>query len=37
MADSTMYEAFVAQKEKGIPFSNHDEGDHDDGDVTAAG
>ena len=31
MTDSTMYEAFLAQREKGIPFSNPTEGDHDDG------
>jgi hypothetical protein len=33
MADSSMYEAFLAQHEQGIPFSNSTEGDHDDGDV----
>lgn len=37
MADSSMYEAFVAQREQGIPFSNPTGGDHDDGDVTANG
>ena len=37
MADSSMYEAFLAQREQGIPFSNSIGGDHDDGDVTAAG
>ena len=37
MTDSTMYEAFLAQHEQGIPFSDSTEGDHDDGDVTAAG
>lgn len=37
MTDSTMYEAFLAQREQGIPFSNSTGGDHDDGDVTAAG
>jgi TetR/AcrR family transcriptional regulator, regulator of cefoperazone and chloramphenicol sensitivity len=37
MADSTMYEAFLAQREQGIPFSNSTEGDHDDGDVPATG
>ncbi len=37
MADSTMYEAFLAQREQGIPFSNPTEGDHDDGDVPATG
>jgi TetR/AcrR family transcriptional regulator, regulator of cefoperazone and chloramphenicol sensitivity len=35
MADSAMYEAFLAQREQGIPFSTSTEGDHDDGDVTA--
>jgi TetR/AcrR family transcriptional regulator, regulator of cefoperazone and chloramphenicol sensitivity len=35
MADSTMYEAFLAQREKGISFSNTTEGDHDDGNVPA--
>ena len=37
MADSSMYEAFLAQREQGIPFSNSTEGDHDDGNVTATG
>jgi AcrR family transcriptional regulator len=36
MADSTMYDAFVAQREKGIPFSTT-EGDHNDGDVPTTG
>jgi TetR/AcrR family transcriptional regulator, regulator of cefoperazone and chloramphenicol sensitivity len=36
MADSTMYDAFVEKREKGIPFTNQ-EGEHDDGDVPAAG
>ena len=35
MTDSSMYEAFLAQREQGIPFSNSTEGDHDDGNVTA--
>ena len=35
MTDSTVYEAFLAQREQGIPFSNSTEGDHDDGNVTA--
>ena len=38
--DSTMYDAFLAQREKGIPFSTShegDEGDQNDGDVTTAG
>jgi TetR/AcrR family transcriptional regulator, regulator of cefoperazone and chloramphenicol sensitivity len=37
LADSTMYEAFLAQREHGIPFSKSSEGEHDDGAVTAAG
>ena len=37
MADSSMYEAFLAQREQGIPFSNSTEGDHDDGDVPETG
>lgn len=36
MADSTMYDAFVAQRGKGIPFSSPHEGDHDDGDAPPA-
>ena len=36
MADSTMYDAFLAKHEQGIPFTSQ-EGDHDDGDVPAAG
>lgn len=36
MADSSMYEAFLARHEQGFPFSNSTEGEHDDGDVTAA-
>ena len=35
MTDSSMYEAFLAQREQGIPFSNSTVGDHDDGNVTA--
>ena len=35
MTDSSMYEAFLAQREQGIPFSSSTEGDHDDGNVTA--
>ena len=35
MADSSIYEAFLAQREQGIPFSNSTGGDHDDGDVAA--
>jgi AcrR family transcriptional regulator len=37
MVDSTMYDAFVAQREKGIPFTTSHEGEHNDGDVPAAG
>ena len=37
MTDSSMYEAFLAQREQGIPFSNSTEGDHDDGNVPATG
>ena len=37
MADSSMYEAFLAQREKGIPFGSSTEGDQNDGDVTATG
>jgi AcrR family transcriptional regulator len=36
MADTSMYDAFLAQREQGIPFSNST-GGHDDGDVTASG
>jgi hypothetical protein len=36
MADSTMYDAFMAQREKGIPFTSG-EGDGNDGTVPAAG
>ncbi len=36
MADSTMYDAFVAQQEKGIPLTSQG-GNHDDGNVPAAG
>jgi AcrR family transcriptional regulator len=36
MTDSTMYDAFLAQHEKGIPFTSH-EGDSNDGTVPAAG
>jgi AcrR family transcriptional regulator len=36
MADSTMYEVILAQREKGIPFSSSPEGGHDDGNVAAA-
>jgi AcrR family transcriptional regulator len=36
MTDSTMYDAFVEAREKGIPFTSN-EGEHNDGDVPAAG
>ena len=36
MADSTMYDAFLAQHEQGNPFTSG-EGDSDDGNVPAAG
>jgi AcrR family transcriptional regulator len=36
-ADSHMYDAFLAQHEEGIPFTTTQEGEHDDGDVPAAG
>ena len=36
MTDSTMYDAFLEAREKGIPFTSN-EGGHDDGDVPAAG
>lgn len=37
MADSTMYDAFWAAREQGIPFSNPSEGDPNDGTVPAKG
>lgn len=37
MADSSMYEAFLAQREQRLPASNPSEGDRDDRDVTASG
>ena len=37
MTDSTMYDAFLARHEQGIPFSHPIEGDQNDGDVPAAG
>jgi len=37
MADSTMYDAFLAAHEQGIPFTNPKEGDQNDGTVPAAG
>ena len=37
MTDSTMYDAFLAQREQGIPFSHPNEGDQNDGHVPAAG
>jgi AcrR family transcriptional regulator len=36
MTDSTMYDAFLETREKGIPLTSN-EGEHDDGDVPAAG
>jgi hypothetical protein len=36
MTDSTMYDAFLAQREKGIPFTSH-EGGPDDSTVGTAG
>ncbi|HYZ69335.1 MAG TPA: TetR family transcriptional regulator [Mycobacterium sp.] len=36
MADSTMYHAFLEAREKGIPLTSN-EGEHNDGDVSAAG
>jgi TetR/AcrR family transcriptional regulator, regulator of cefoperazone and chloramphenicol sensitivity len=36
MTDSTMYDAFLEAREKGIPLTSN-EGEHDDGDVTATG
>ena len=37
LADSTMFDAFLAMREKGIPFSTPQRGGHDDSDVPAAG
>jgi len=37
MSDPSMYEAFAARREQGIPFSTTTEGDHDDGTVPATG
>jgi AcrR family transcriptional regulator len=37
MVDSTMYDAFLEAREKGIPFTTTQEGEHDDGEVPAAG
>jgi AcrR family transcriptional regulator len=37
MTDSTMYDAFLAAHEQGIPFTTPQEGDHNDGDIPAAG
>ncbi|WP_199178233.1 TetR/AcrR family transcriptional regulator [Mycobacterium hubeiense] len=31
MADSTMYDAFLEKRERGLPFTTSDEGEHDDG------
>ena len=37
MTDSTMYDAFLAAHEQGIPFTTPQEGDDSDGDIPAAG
>ena len=37
MTDSTIFDAFVAQREKGIPLAPSQQGDHDDSDVPTAG
>jgi hypothetical protein len=37
MTDSTMFDAFLALREKGIPFSTSQQGEHDDSDVPTAG
>ena len=37
MADSTMYDAFLAAHEQGISFTTPQEGEHHDGDIPAAG
>jgi TetR/AcrR family transcriptional regulator, regulator of cefoperazone and chloramphenicol sensitivity len=37
MTDSTMYDAFLEARDKGIPFTTPQEGDDNDGDVPAAG
>jgi AcrR family transcriptional regulator len=37
MTDSTMYDAFLAQREKGIPLTTTQEGEQDDGHVPTAG
>ena len=37
MTDSTMYDAFLAAHEQGIPFTTPQEGDDNDGDIPAAG
>jgi AcrR family transcriptional regulator len=37
MADSTMYDAFLAAREQGISFSNPEEGDSNDGTIPTAG
>jgi TetR/AcrR family transcriptional regulator, regulator of cefoperazone and chloramphenicol sensitivity len=37
LTDSTMYDAFVAKREKGIPLTSNEGGGHDDGDVPAPG
>ncbi|MDT5238021.1 MAG: hypothetical protein QOG79_6516 [Mycobacterium sp.] len=37
MTDSTMFDAFLAMREKGIPFSTSQQGESDDSDVPTAG
>jgi AcrR family transcriptional regulator len=37
MTDSTMYDAFLAAHEQGIPFTTPQKGDHNGGDIPAAG
>ena len=36
MTDSTMYDAFLEAREKGIPFTSN-EGEHNDGGIPATG
>ncbi len=37
MADSSMYDAFLAQRKQGHPFNSSTEGEHNDGDIPATG
>jgi hypothetical protein len=37
MTDSTMFDAFLAMRERGIPFSTSQQGENDDSDVSTAG